>query len=126
MDTGPDHKANNFDFLRFLFAVFVVFSHSFGLTIGVLATGESADPLSVLTKGIVSFGNLAVVAFFAISGYLITMSWERKPLLADFTRKRALRILPGFYVACAFSLALAPLAANGVLRGYWRTLITQS
>lgn len=50
--------------------------------------------------GINSLGGFAVIAFFAISGYLITQSFQRSSLL-NYASKRAARIFPAL-IACAF------------------------
>lgn len=42
-------------------------------------------------------GTLAVQAFFIISGYLITQSFERSRTLKDCSIKRLRRIVPGLY-----------------------------
>jgi len=68
-------RLSNFDTLRLLFAVLVILSHSFSLGRG----SSDTEPLSKLTRGEVTFGNLGVWAFFCISGYLITQSWTRSP-----------------------------------------------
>ena len=102
-------RENNFDFLRFLFAALVCFTHSF-----VLAPNGSGyrEWFNFLTLKQSSFGTISVLAFFIISGYLITASWERSKGFVDFMKKRILRIYPGFIVACLFCLFLAaPLIA---------------
>ena len=102
---------NNFDFLRLFWAVLVLFSHCFALRQG----GNSREPLAVLTNGQTTFGSLAVDAFFVISGFLITQSWLRSKGIADYLRKRALRIYPGFLVAALFcAVIVGPLASDSV------------
>lgn len=95
----------HFDSLRLLFAVLVVFSHSFGL-IGF------ADPLQSVV-GTIGFGGISVDGFFLISGYLITKSWISDPALGRFMGRRALRIYPAFIVASILSVfVVGPLGAN--------------
>ena len=99
-------RANNFDALRFVFAALVILNHSFV----VLDGGEGRDPLFRLFHGRVDCGALAVDAFFAISGFLITLSWLRKPQWRPFLRARVLRVFPGFLVVFALSIfVVAPL-----------------
>ena len=78
---------NNFNLMRLIFAVAVVFSHSFGMV-------GQAEPN---TWGL-SFGGAAVHGFFIVSGYLITGSFLRSPSVGTFTAHRALRVLPGLVV----------------------------
>lgn len=102
----PIHGRNNFDFLRFVLASLVVFSHSYPL-----ATGTEADePLARLTKGQLTFGSLAVDAFFILSGFLIAQSWVSAPVAGVFLKKRFRRIYPGFLVAATLgAFVVAPL-----------------
>jgi peptidoglycan/LPS O-acetylase OafA/YrhL len=85
-------RGNSFDLLRLGAAALVLFSHSF-----VLAA--STEP----QIGGASFGFFGVEIFFAISGFLVTMSWDRGPKLRDFFLKRALRILPALAVCVIVS-----------------------
>lgn len=101
-------RANNFDLLRLLLAVFVILSHSY-----IMFDGKDAsDPLASLFQGI-TLGELAVNGFFLLSGYLIVQSWEKTPDLWSFMMKRIWRIYPGFIVAALFSAFVAgPLGSN--------------
>src|SRR4051794_20243403 len=102
----PGGRSNNFDALRFLFAAMVILNHSYFM----IDKYEVNDPLYRLFKGQLDCGSLGVNAFFAISGFLITLSWMRSPKLRPFLWKRVLRIFPGFLV-CFFAciLVVAPI-----------------
>ncbi len=78
---------NNFNLMRLIFSIGVVFSHSFGMV-------GRTDPN---TWGL-SFGGAAVHGFFIVSGYLITKSFARSPSVGLFVGHRALRVLPGLAV----------------------------
>lgn len=95
MVSGPTIRNHQFDLLRILFAILVVYSHAFELTDG----NNHRELLCRITHQDFSFGMLAVDGFFLLSGYLIVKSWMSKPQLLDFTTKRFLRIAPGYAVA---------------------------
>jgi len=106
-------QPNNFDSLRLIFAVLVILSHSFPLTRGSNAT----EPLSVLTFGQITFGNISVWAFFVISGFLITQSWQRSPNVGKYLKRRVGRIYPGFIAgALLTALFIFPFAADPATR----------
>ena len=101
--------ANNFDSLRLIFAVLVILSHSFPLTRG----SNDTEPLSRITFGQITFGNISVWAFFVISGFLITQSWQRSPKVVKYLKRRVGRIYPGFIVtAILTALIVVPIAAD--------------
>ena len=83
-------RRNNFDVLRLLAASFVLFSHSYALT-------ASPEPLADVSGW--TFGEIGVVMFFAMSGFLIAKSWGEQPHLVPFSVKRGLRLLPALAVA---------------------------
>ncbi|KND60686.1 Acetyltransferase [Candidatus Burkholderia verschuerenii] len=83
---------NNFNLIRVVLSIFVVLSHSYPVA-----------GLPEPTYFYMSAGMLAVHGFFAISGYLITRSFERSPRVLSFAWNRLLRIAPGLVVAYLFS-----------------------
>lgn len=92
MSTQFERRLNNIDFLRLALALTVVFSHCFLLIYG----GNDAEPLMRLTHGQATFGDVAVDAFFILSGFLITASYQRSSSALSFLKKRAARIYPAF------------------------------
>lgn len=105
-DEGMTHaQHNNFDGLRVIGAFMVLISHQFALS------GRS-EPHVV---GEHSLGNLGVLIFFSISGYLVTSSWLKDPNVPRFAARRALRMAPALCVA--IPLTLAVIAALG-LKGF--------
>ena len=100
---SADHgRENHFNLIPILAALGVLVSHSFALTgyPEVLIGGKT-------------FGFLCVAIFFSISGFLITKSWLRSPVIINFTRHRCLRIYPGLWLAVAFTaLIIGPLATT--------------
>ncbi|WFL78076.1 acyltransferase [Altererythrobacter arenosus] len=87
-------EKNGFDTIRLLAACAVIFSHSFPLT-------GRHEPLMALT-GQATLGDLAVAAFFLISGLLVSASFDRGSL-ARYADRRLRRIMPGLVVSVAIS-----------------------
>ena len=79
-------RHNSLNFLRLVFALLVVVSHSF--------VGHFVDPTQLNQT---SIGTLSVYGFFAISGYLIANSASHNSL-GRYLWQRFLRIFPGFWV----------------------------
>lgn len=92
---------NNFDCIRLMMALLVVFSHCYALALG----SEAGEPLSIATNGHYNSGDLGVWVFFIVSGFLIAHSHERTASLPAYLSKRIRRIYPGYLAAamvCAF------------------------
>lgn len=101
-------RLNNFNLLRFVFALLVILSHAPELTDG----NRSREILTSIFHTI-SFGEMAVDGFFLLSGYLIVQSWIRLPKALPFFIKRILRIYPGFIVAtCVCIFIVGPMASD--------------
>ena len=113
-----DFRNNSIGFLRFFFAAVVIWSH--GSTMGGYA---SVEPLARLIHGAATAGFLAVSAFFVLSGFLITRSYESVGSPGRFVWHRFLRIFPGFWVCLVVTaFLLAPAAffhEHATLRGYF-------
>ncbi|HEY3989679.1 MAG TPA: acyltransferase [Acidobacteriaceae bacterium] len=111
MRAGLDRSRDNIDFLRLAFALLVVFAHSFTITQG----SDRAEPFMRLTRGQVTGGHIAVDAFFILSGFLITASYERSGSARSFLKKRIARVYPGFFaLTVVTALFFAPLAGGEV------------
>ena len=92
-----DPRANAFGAIRLGAALLVVWSHA--CSVG----GFGPDPLQRLAG--VTLGELGVNTFFALSGFLVALSWNRRPSPGHFLRKRVLRIFPAYW-ACLLATAL--------------------
>src|SRR5829696_8261681 len=94
---------DNFTIIRLGLALAVVVSHAFSVTTG----SPDAEPL-VRATGF-SLGEHAVNGFFAVSGFLVTMSYDRRGP-RDYALARLLRIVPAFAAATlAVALLLGPV-----------------
>lgn len=109
MLTNPKHRDNAFDLIRFLAALAVLFSHNF-------ATSGFPEPTYI---GGETAGSLGVFVFFAISGYLVQQSWDRRPDAQSFILSRVLRIFPGL-LACLLvsAFVLGPLVSSFSVAAY--------
>ena len=108
-------RHNNFDLLRLVAAVSVIFSHAFLLA----ENSQDHDPLMLLTGGQTILGLVGVFVFFTISGYLVTQSFDTTAPPPVFLAKRALRSFPGLVaclVVCAF--VIGPLVTQLPLADY--------
>ncbi|MET0229659.1 MAG: acyltransferase [Rhodanobacteraceae bacterium] len=105
LDSGRD----NFLVLRLVAALMVVLGHSFLIVGGDAHVDEPLHRLLPRT-----YAHLAGVAmFFAISGYLITLSFQRKPELLRFARARVLRLWPALVVVvAAWAFVLGPMLST--------------
>ena len=105
-----EDRDNNFDVLRLFAAGLVLWSHCYPLT-------GHQEPLAGLTG--VTGGEIGVVMFFAMSGFLIAKSWTDEPEPGRYFLKRALRLLPALAVAVAFTvLIVGPLFTTVPLGDY--------
>ena len=82
-------RDNNLNLIRFLAAVAVLVSHATPIAIGA----GVAEPLVAVTGH--SLGTIALFIFFAISGFLITASFQRSSSHISFILARTLRLMPG-------------------------------
>ncbi len=102
-------RENNFDFLRFLFAVFVIITHSYALS----GLESQQDLLQQITNNQVSFSSIGLSGFFVISGYFIFKSFERSSHFYEYLKKRVLRVFPALLVVLLLSLLLVGLIYEG-------------
>jgi len=97
-------NANNFDYIKILFAWLVIVSHSY-----VLLGNQGCDWLCEATHHYINFSYFGVKGFITISGYLIFKSLNRSPNLIDYLWKRVLRIYPALIIVLVLSVGLAYL-----------------
>lgn len=90
MSIQPRQDANHFNFIRFIAAFLVFYGHAY------IFMGH---PLNTFLNH-----ELGVFIFFAISGYLISLSWERDPSIMRYFQRRSLRIFPALIVVVLLSI----------------------
>lgn len=108
---APD-RIGNFDLLRLVFALSVVYMHSARLVDGGNQREFVQRLFGIEAPMGYGSGDLAVNGFFAISGFFIAGTWRRSGSVGSYFRNRAARIYPGFVVASLLSQAAAILAAG--------------
>jgi peptidoglycan/LPS O-acetylase OafA/YrhL len=111
---------NNFDFLRLVFASFVVITHSYPVS-----GQQECDWVCKISNNQASFSHLGVNGFFVLSGYLIWQSMERSKGLLDFFWKRVLRLYPALLVALTLSVLAMSFFYEGA-GSYWSNRSTLS
>lgn len=108
-----DPRNNALNAWRLTLATGVILWHSWPLT------GHKAPSVWVEQLG----SQVAVDAFFAVSGFLITSSWVRRPVVREYASARGLRILPGLWVCVlvtAFVFApVSVLIQHGSMSALW-------
>ena len=114
------HGYNNFDFLRFVAASLVLFSHSFPLVYG----NEEREPLRVFSGADLSFGRIAVIVFFIVSGFLISASWEKRREFPAFMLARVLRIFPGLAALLLLTVLGCALLTSASMQDYFFSALT--
>lgn len=109
--TGSDcyNKLNNFDLLRLVFASCVFLCHAFDLT--------GLGPFSIFKK-IIS-AEIAVKAFFVISGFLIFMSYQNSQSVSSYFSKRIRRIFPAYLFVILASVLLGTIFTTISANEYW-------
>lgn len=99
---------NNFDLLRFLFAITVFIVHSYQLS--------GASNLALFSSLSSAF---SVKSFFVISGFLIFMSYENSKSIKNYFLKRARRIYPAYFFVILLSALLGYFFSSYPLINYF-------
>lgn len=93
------NPGNNFDFLRFVFALIVVCAHCVVLTEKSQLTGWWTSIFDTY---------IAICGFFVISGFLVTKSFLSAKSIGSYFEKRTRRLLPAYasvIILCIFLLS---------------------
>ena len=112
----PVPQRNNFDLLRFLFAGAVVLYHA-----RICSLAPELDFLGVISA------DLAVKAFFVVSGFLVFMSFEQSRSTREYFGKRIRRIYPAYATVVVAAAVLGACITEASWRDYfssglWRYL----
>lgn len=94
-------QKNNFDFLRLIFSMFVIITHSIPLS-----GSGSQDLLELITAKQIDLSYLGLAGFFTISGYLVFESLKRSTTIFSYYKKRVLRIYPGLFVSLIIAVLI--------------------
>lgn len=128
--TSASLRINNFDLIRLLAATQVVAGHLLMYFNDVPPTGT----LGFLYKILLNLPGIPI--FFVISGYLISLSWERSGSTAIYATNRFLRIFPALWLCLIVTIIV--LLASGYLTStefkvqeflrwiFWQSTIGQS
>ncbi|WP_181170737.1 acyltransferase [Mesorhizobium sp. B2-6-2] len=104
-----------FDEVRLAAATTVLLHHAHGSIYGA-----KADLLLTFSGGFLHFGLLAVLVFFAISGFLVAPGLVRSGKVIDYATSRALRIFPALIVVVISSvIVLGPILTTLPLQRYF-------
>lgn len=102
--TGRD---NNLNLIRMIAAFAVLVSHAWPIALGP----DAVQPFKILTGQ--TLGTLAVWVFFAISGYLISLSFVRTADTSQFVMARVRRLMPGLIISVLFvAFVLGPIVTT--------------
>lgn len=108
--TPADPRMHAFDDVRLLAAVAVLVSHC----------PQMYGSGVYLKLGGFFVGSLAVLVFFAVSGYLIAQSWHADPDVGRFMARRALRLVPALLVVVLVAIfAIGPTFTTLPLGAYF-------
>jgi len=109
-----DGRDNNFNLVRFVAAILVLFSHSFALALG----SGNAEPLRNSIG--MTWGSISVDVFFTASGFLICRSWLIRKNTVGFVWARVIRIWPGLIiVVCFCTFIVGPIFSSLKVWGYF-------
>lgn len=106
--------STNVNVLRFVAAVFVMFSHSF------YVAASQEDPLSIFCNKQTNFGGIAVAILFFLSGFYVTKSLYKKNDLKEYFMKRCVRIFPQLWIVVLLSaFTVGPIFTSHTMKDYF-------
>ncbi len=113
LQTHMEGRNNNFNLLRMIGALLIMFAHAMFITIG--------DDINFDTYPVkYTLGITTLNLFFVLSGFLVTASWLKHHSVIIYATSRAMRILPGLTVVAFFTaFVIGPLMTNHTTEGYF-------
>ena len=113
---ATSYRGPSFDLIRLAAATTVLLHHSRGVEYPDIRV----DALFYYSGGFAHFGILAVMVFFAMSGFLVTPGLASSGDVIDYGINRALRIFPAlFTVVLVTALLIGPLLTIEPLAAYF-------
>jgi peptidoglycan/LPS O-acetylase OafA/YrhL len=107
-------RNNNFNLLRMIAASAVLVSHAYPISLGA----EAIEPLASILQ--INLGTLAVFTFFAISGFFIFQSFDRRSSFISFAVARILRVYPGLLLVLLITiLIIGPVFTTMTVSSYF-------
>lgn len=103
-DPLASKSSNNFNLLRILAAVGVIYGHAFGM----FPMPNHTDFFAKILNGFTYSGQIAVLTFFFLSGILVTRSAINSPSIS-FIVKRVLRIYPALFASLVITIVAIKL-----------------
>jgi peptidoglycan/LPS O-acetylase OafA/YrhL len=107
-------RDNNLNLIRAVAAIAVLVSHAYPITRGKGAEQPLQDAVGY------ALGHMAVLVFFAVSGFLVTASFDRRASLSQFVTARFGRLIPGLAVSVLLvALVMGPLTTTLPVAAYF-------
>jgi peptidoglycan/LPS O-acetylase OafA/YrhL len=120
LEYGLKRDNNNFDLIRLVAALLVIFGHSFS----VFMKNGHEEPISLFIKSEYS-GSIAVYIFFFLSGIFITSSFINSTTLVRFLLMRFFRLWPALIVCILLTVfIIGPICTNIPLAEYFKSTQT--
>ncbi|MBD5486365.1 MAG: acyltransferase [Lachnospiraceae bacterium] len=126
MNVDEEYRKNGFDLLRYIAALSVMLLHysSYTMILSDNLPEKASAVMSEIRHTALLFPG--VVMLFAMSGFLVSASFERAKTRKEFFLRRVLRIYPELWICTLINLAVVCIMVSELLdRGIILWLVTQ-